>query len=321
MASVGVKFEDDILAHMALHELSPAYKSIRDLLSHTAESSNSSLTLATVLDHLQQTVLDVQPSTTSTALSTERRVTYERCLNGSHNPKTAHSEANCYQVHPEKRPSRQSNHSNLTTARAAANTTVTGTVLATHVMNASLTGKPVLDSGASQSMFISRSSFASYQPCHATISVANGQTIEAIGVGSIQGECLGNSVTLTNVLHVPELQTNLVSLVDLVRKGFQLSFMENGSFSVLAAGNRVLNGATHSGVMELDFTAGTSPPHLAMKISRIDGRTLHRRLGHPGRAPFEKAYPSHDFPEFCEPCILSKHHRLPFKGKLPTPTC
>lgn len=77
MSAVGVKFEDDVLAHIALHKLSPGFKSIRDLLSHTAESSNTSLTLVTVLDHLQQTVLDVQPINSSTALSTERRATYD----------------------------------------------------------------------------------------------------------------------------------------------------------------------------------------------------------------------------------------------------
>lgn len=77
----------------------------------TAESSNVALTLNGVLSQINELVRDSDSlKTTATALnvrqrgSQQRYPVYERCLNGSHNPKTAHSIDDCWQVHPEKNP-------------------------------------------------------------------------------------------------------------------------------------------------------------------------------------------------------------------------
>lgn len=68
--------------------------------------------------------------------------------------------------------------------------------------------------------------------------------------------------------------------------------------------------------MELDVTIGGSPSfsHRASSTP-ADGILLHSRLGHPGPVPFSKVYPGIKPPSFCDPCVLSKHHRLPYQGK------
>lgn len=116
MNEVSFKIDNDILAHMLLSKLSPRYHPTRDLLAHTAETANTLLTLDQVFEHLQQLVLDYQPSATPppAALVAERRPvpTYERCLNGTHNPLTSHTEAQCFQLHPELKKPRNNRSNN-----------------------------------------------------------------------------------------------------------------------------------------------------------------------------------------------------------------
>lgn len=68
--------------------------------------------------------------------------------------------------------------------------------------------------------------------------------------------------------------------------------------------------------MELDLDLGKS--NLIKPITyatAADGSLLHSRLGHPGRTPFLKVFPNQSPPTQCDPCIMSKHHRVPYQGK------
>lgn len=159
MANAGVKLDDDLLAHIALHHLPLKHTTTRQVMIATAESSNVALTLNGVLSQINELVRDSDSlKTTATALnvrqrgSQQRYPVYERCLNGSHNPKTAHSIEDCWQVHPEKNP--RPPH------RSANSTAITGRALCTTAINGNKSGKPILDTGTTQSMFKSRGSFA-----------------------------------------------------------------------------------------------------------------------------------------------------------------
>lgn len=90
--------------------------------------------------------------------------------------------------------------------------TITGRVLCALVAIGNSTKKPLLDSGASHTMINKRSLFTSYKPLNTEISVANGQTIKGIGIGSVKGLHKGETITLSNCLHVPDLKCNLVSM-------------------------------------------------------------------------------------------------------------
>lgn len=277
----------------------------------TAEVSNTALTTIGVLHQISELAIDTDKTSNSalSAKSNSRRNnnTYERCVNGVHNPKNAHNESVCREAHPELRKSASSNVA-----------TITGRALSALACNGNSSGKPILDSGASQTMVHDMNLFSSYQPYQARVNVANGQSIQAIGVGSVQGKHKGETVTLSNCLHVPDIKSNLVSLGHLAKKGCSIKFGDNGHFDVLQDTDVALSGSLAGGVMELDLELGKSYAILAKAAHLTNGMILHSRLGHPGPAPFKHVHPHSSHPISCDPCILSKHHRLPYKGNFKT---
>lgn len=111
MANAGVKLDDDLLAHIALHHLPVEHQTTRQVMIATAESSNTALTLNGVLSQINKLVRDGDnQKTTAAALNVwskqhqQQFSSYKRCLNGTHNPKTAHTVEEFWQVHPEKNP-------------------------------------------------------------------------------------------------------------------------------------------------------------------------------------------------------------------------
>lgn len=165
MSNAGVKLDDNLLAHMALHHLPTDHKTTRQVIIATAESSNIALTLDGVLSQINELVLDVEVSkNTAAALNTRSKptgnhpVTWERCSNGVHNPKTAHSADECWQLHPNRNPNSSSRFSNANTAL------ISGRVLCTKAVQGNKSGKPILDTGTTQNMFKDRHHFSNYAP-------------------------------------------------------------------------------------------------------------------------------------------------------------
>ena len=81
-------------------------------------------------------------------------------------------------------------------------------------LNASDTSydKPwITDSGATDHMTFESSLFITYSPCPSTRKVvtADGSLTTVAGIGDVQ---INSSLTLKNVLHVPKLSTNLISI-------------------------------------------------------------------------------------------------------------
>lgn len=122
----------------------------------------------------------------------------------------------------------------------------------------------------------------------------------------------GAPLTFCNALHVPTLKTDLVSMTELAKKGCLIVFDEGGKFEVVQDKDVVLSGALVDGLMELNIDLGESlTPNTHALVARADGETLHSRIGHPGPIPFSKIHPDVTPPSMCDPCNLSKHHRLP----------
>lgn len=235
MTEMGVKLNDDMFAHIALHHLPEEHKPSRKAIIHTSGASDTALTLSGVLSQLHQLVLDSVSDSTTSALAAKingKRVSYEQFRNGTHNLKTAHSIYDCFQVHPEKRKSQ--NSSGLTAA------TITGRVLCALVAIGNSTNKPILDSGASHSMINKRSLFTTYKIFNTNINVANGQINK--GVGSVKGTHNGENITLSNCLHIPDPKYNLISMGELVKKGCSINFSNDGKFDVLQDSDLALSG-------------------------------------------------------------------------------
>ena len=81
-------------------------------------------------------------------------------------------------------------------------------------------------------MFRNKKDFVTHIPQETKIEVANGDSMMSKSVGTVSGKHLGSPLSLRNTLHVPDLQCNLVSLVQLAKKGCSLSFLDEGRFEV-----------------------------------------------------------------------------------------
>lgn len=105
-------------------------------------------------------------------------------------------------------------------------------------------------------------------------------------------------------------------MTELAKKGCSINFLDNGKFEVAQDRDIVLSGTIVDGLMEINVESGKLPetPTYAMKI-KANRSLLHSRLGHPGALPLTKAFPGANPPPLCKPCILSKHHQLPYLGK------
>lgn len=140
-----------------------------------------------------------------------------------------------------------------------------------------------LDSGSSHHMFKDRSNFISHSPQSTKIEVANGDSMDGHGIGTVSGSHLGAPLTLSGALHVPDLKCNLVSLGQLAQKGCSLTFLDNSRFEVTQNDEVALSGSIVDGLMELDLDLGKSPSTNPIALAVVtDGVLLHSRLGHPG---------------------------------------
>jgi hypothetical protein len=92
------------------------------------------------------------------------------------------------------------------------------------------------DTGASSHMTPHRHWLRNYKPYHIEIKLADGKSIYSEGVGSVQFEPMidgkvGPAVEFTNVLHVPSLQNNLLSVLYLsMNRNFDIHIIKDTMF-------------------------------------------------------------------------------------------
>lgn len=183
----------------------------------------------------------------------------------------------------------------------------------------------LLDSAASHTMVHDRSAFATYSPCMPTDVGGIGGRVQAVGTGTVRMvTSAGTFVELSNVLHMPALPANLISLGYLANLGIN-TFITKGQLSLTKAGVEIGTGSPHSGSL-FKFDATLLPRQsspLAYAATTTSALTLHRRFGHlsmgalkdlarsgkvTGMAGLEET--SSEF--VCNGCCAAKAHRLPF---------
>ena len=131
----------------------------------------------------------------------------------------------------------------------------------------------------------------------------------------------GNVVTLTDVLHVPEIRKNLVSGPILSKKGFKLVF-ESDKFILTKAGMYVGKGYLAEGLFKLNvLVTNTINNNKNASTYIVDSFVLwHGRLGHINNRSIYRMVSLNLLPKFdvkthikCEVCTESKFARQSFK--------
>ena len=187
----------------------------------------------------------------------------------------------------------------------------------------------VMDSGATDHVTHSPSIFFTYFPCPSSrkIATANDSLITVAGIGDVK---LNPSLVLKNVLHVPTLSTNLISIKKLTQDS-NCNVIFNQVLCVFqdkVSGRTIGRARERNGLYHLDLEAlsqssinkGRLPHSFLSELSLSNKEKIwlhHHRLGHPSfrviQVLFLPLFKSLEVENFhCEVCELAKHKRVSF---------
>ena len=148
--------------------------------------------------------------------------------------------------------------------------------------------KWISDSGATKHMCNDRLQFQSYMPIkHRDVIVANGANIPAIGMGDIIIYQYNQPHRLTNVLHVPDLNCNLLSIFQLQKHHYSILFSQYHLNKVLIYNkhNRiVMSGTTKNDLYIMNFTTRNQIHQNYKAFTAFNSANIwHQRLNHISR--------------------------------------
>lgn len=175
----------------------------------------------------------------------------------------------------------------------------------------------LIDSGASNHMCFDRNLFINFKETDVReVTIANGKKIHVVGTGDVEiKESTENKLLLTNVLFVPELRQNLISVSKVTAKGINVIFSGNEVHGM--RNNEIIFRAIRSnGVFKLHVEKIES---YIVKNDEVD-LTWHKRLGHIGKSGFGKIIEKGLLPSkvsddiTCESCSIGKQVRKSFSS-------
>nr|KYP51610.1 Retrovirus-related Pol polyprotein from transposon TNT 1-94 [Cajanus cajan] len=148
------------------------------------------------------------------------------------------------------------------------------------------------------------------------IKVANGQGVPICGSGNI---ILESSIVLKNVLHVPQLVNNFISVQKLTKDlNCSVTFFSTRVFQDLATGKTILTAKDQSELYLLESDDQNKTKIISQQaISETWANSQiwlhHKRLGHPSfnliKSLFPHLFTRESIESFnCDICQLSKHH-------------
>src|SRR5260370_15389780 len=171
--------------------------------------------------------------------------------------------------------------------------------------------------------------FKDYKPCHIPVCLDDNNVIYAAGMGSvvfalvIQGKSL-RQIELSNVVHVPLLGNNLLSVLTLTRKHnfdvhiqnsticFNLNNQSLFEATVREDNSAILNGATIT--QSALSTSILSPDIWHHQFCHIGQNRLKQLLSgsYVTNLEIKSPQPFSPLPDLCQHCIAGKHHCFPF---------
>ena len=288
LKAMDVKVEDGDIAMTVLCGLSSKYEHL--IVAIDAAKEDSELTLDFVKSRLLQEEQRIgsrvksEPKGDSALITDPKRPVGKKC---DHCGKPNHTEDNCWQKYPEKRPKPKG-----LVSRAPDDDSSEGG----HVCLMAKAKRPeasvklaskaewVIDSGASGHMSPDKSVFAELsilEPFDVTI--GDSTTLKACGRGRVELNLRINgklrTCTLSNVLYVPSLGYNLLS-VGVMDKAGCIATFGNGSCHVERKGVRMAEGTLRDGLYYLDTHHDASRSSKVAAALTVSLDLWHQRLAH-----------------------------------------
>jgi hypothetical protein len=224
-----------------------------------------------------------------------------------------HKSENCWQEFPEKRPSARLSSSNTQTNQNnqmnQPNHYPSQNIAFLSQSNNKHGDKWILDSGATQHMCNNKSLFTNIEPYNTTITIANNTSMSATGRGEVKLITQnGTSFSLINVLYVPKLASNLLSVSCATRHPKMQFNFGNGECRIMFGNSLLAVAQQHDSLLVLE----TIRP--AAHVSKsIDTLTWHKRLGHLNQEYLAKtsihAKPGDMGTFSCDTCLKNKSTR------------
>jgi hypothetical protein len=178
----------------------------------------------------------------------------------------------------------------------------------------------IVDSGAMQHMTFEQEWFTMYKRISPRkVFMGDDTVLEAIGKGNIKATMqVGGKLshaTITQVLHVPKMKNNLISVSKFIFEGFKVEFDKDGCKVNDAREVVVAEARRDKNLYLLNVKVHKDTAHIA-NSSDEGAMFWHQRLGHFNMASLKelngmnfKEVPLH---HICEACIKNKHQRTSF---------
>jgi len=182
----------------------------------------------------------------------------------------------------------------------------------------------IVDSGATQHMTFEQEWFTTYKRISPRkVFMGDDTILEAIGKGNIKttmqvgGEL--THTTITQVLHVPKMKNNLISVSKLISKGLKVEFDKDGCKVNNARGVVVAQARRDKNLYLFNVNVRKDMAHIANSLE--EGAMLwHERFGHLNMASFKELNAMVDgmnlkevsLHHICEGCVKGKHQRTSF---------
>jgi hypothetical protein len=182
----------------------------------------------------------------------------------------------------------------------------------------------IVDLGATQHMTFEQEWFTTYERIPPRkVFMGDDTVLEAIGKGNMKATMyVGGELshaTITQVLHVPQMKNNLISMSKLISKGFKVEFDKDGCKANDARRVVVAEARRDKNLYLLNVKVHKDMAHIANSLD--EGVMLwHERLGHLNMVSLKeldamvdgmnlKEVPLH---HICEGCIKGKHKKTSF---------
>ena len=201
-----------------------------------------------------------------------------------------------------------------------------------HVLSACSNGHDqwILNSGATCHMCNTTATFDDLQPLPKPLNVTlgDGRNVQAAGQGNVvlmmnlsQGK---ESCTLHNVLLVPDLAYNLISVTAAGKRGKVTTFSDTKCEIRDSKSKLVATGHREGSLYYLDHGGPIHQAHSSSDGNNCKETIWHRRFGNLGSQGMQllarkKTVSGFDLdgkqdPTFCKPCVKGKTHRLAFQS-------
>ena len=182
------------------------------------------------------------------------------------------------------------------------------------------------DLGATTHMTPHKEWIRDMEPCRVPVRLANDDVVWATGRGNIIFSPLIDGkatqfVEFNRVLYVPDLESNLFSVLAAVRRGKLKVIIEKDVISFLKDGILLFTWSVYRNIGTLNGT--TLDCSEQVFFTRITRSLLHQRLGHIGKDRLERLLkedladgviidPKSELRDICDHCITGKQHCEPF---------